>query len=402
MAAALSVAFLAGSLTFGSTASAYMIDVGMADLAAKEKAENEKKAEQLKKEQKAAEQQAAKEKAAREKIEKEKAAKEKAERDKAAKEKAAREKKAAAEREAEQKRLKEQNSKLENKQESRKNEPEIRLLQDKKEAPAEVKTTPKTNAVDEAMKAMEEAAQDSNTAALGNKKAAEPKTVATEKKAEETKLPAQQNKASEPKTPVQQNKAAEPKTPAQQNKPEARNTVTENKTTQEAKPVQQSKKEEPKSGESKADKKQKDAKKERFQEILRDESFVYYMDTQSARYVPIPNRQDRMIDVWVKLVPNSFTQTAVGQPGKYYLEHYYINPKEREIQFLCELEVTGRPSNSIKERPYNSQNWEKLVPGSVEDDIYHSVVKKVKSSSGIGGSMTPSFSDILDTLNIGL
>ena len=342
-----------------------MIDVGMADLAAKEKAENEKKAEQLKKEQKAAEQQAAKEKAAREK-------------------------KAAAEREAEQKRLKEQNSKLENKQESRKNEPEIRLLQDKKEAPAEVKTTPKTNAVDEAMKAMEEAAQDSNTAALGNKKAAEPKTVATEKKAEEPKLPAQQNKATEPKTP------------AQQNKPEARNTVTEKKTTQEAKPVQQSKKEEPKSGESKADKKQKDAKKERFQEILRDESFVYYMDTQSARYVPIPNRQDRMIDVWVKLVPNSFTQTAVGQPGKYYLEHYYINPKEREIQFLCELEVTGRPSNSIKERPYNSQNWEKLVPGSVEDDIYHSVVKKVKSSSGIGGSMTPSFSDILDMLNIGL
>ena len=365
MAAALSVAFLAGSLTFGSTASAYMIDVGMADLAAKEKAENEKKAEQLKKEQKAAEQQAAKEKAAREK-------------------------KAAAEREAEQKRLKEQNSKLENKQESRKNEPEIRLLQDKKEAPAEVKTTPKTNAVDEAMKAMEEAAQDSNTAALGNKKAAEPKTVATEKKAEEPKLPAQQNKATEPKTP------------AQQNKPEARNTVTEKKTTQEAKPVQQSKKEEPKSGESKADKKQKDAKKERFQEILRDESFVYYMDTQSARYVPIPNRQDRMIDVWVKLKPNSFSDEEDAKAGKYYLEHYYLNPKSKQIQFLCELEVTGRPSNAIKERPYSSQNWENLVPGSVEDDIYHAVVEKAKSSSSIGGVAMPSASDVLDMLNIGL
>ena len=126
------------------------------------------------------------------------------------------------------------------------------------------------------------------------------------------------------------------------------------------------------------------------------------MDTRSVRNVPIPNRQDRMIDVWVKLKPNSFSDEEDAKAGKYYLEHYYLNPKSKQIQFLCELEVTGRPSNAIKERPYSSQNWENLVPGSVEDDIYHAVVKKAKSSSSIGGVAIPSASDVLDMLNIGL
>ena len=143
-------------------------------------------------------------------------------------------------------------------------------------------------------------------------------------------------------------------------------------------------------------------KEDRFQEIFRDDSFIYYMDMRSARNVPIPNRQERMIDVWVKLKPNSFSDEEDAKAGKYYLEHYYINPKNKQIQFLCELEVTGRPSNAIKERPYSSQNWENLVPGSVEDDIYHAVVKKAKSSSSIGGVAIPSASDVLDMLNIGL
>ena len=149
-------------------------------------------------------------------------------------------------------------------------------------------------------------------------------------------------------------------------------------------------------------KNKKSKEKDRFQEIFRDESFIYYMDMRSVRNVPIPNRQDRMIDVWVKLKPNSFSDDEDAKAGKYYLEHYYLNPKSKQIQFLCELEVTGRPSNAIKERPYSSQNWENLVPGSVEDDIDHAVVKKAKSSSGVGGVAIPSASDVLDMLNIGL
>ena len=205
-------------------------------------------------------------------------------------------------------------------------------------------------------------------------------------------------------------------TPAPQKREEGQKPLVLNKKKEETKPFVQKKADEPKvplqgkkteaSAQESTDagktKNKKSKEKDRFQEIFRDESFIYYMDMRSVRNVPIPNRQDRMIDVWVKLKPNSFSDDEDAKAGKYYLEHYYLNPKSKQIQFLCELEVTGRPSNAIKERPYSSQNWENLVPGSVEDDIYHAVVKKAKSSSSIGGVAMPSASDVLDMLNIGL
>ena len=306
VAAALSMTFLAGSLTFGSTASAYIINVGMEDLAAQEKAadsgeKQEKKAENAKEHG---------------------------------------------------------NAKDEKKK-------EVKDFQEKK-AETSVKKEDKKAENSGAKKAMEEASKASVTPAP--------------QKREEGQKPLVLNKKKEEMKPSVQKKADESKVPLQGKKMEA--------------PVQANK-------DAVKTKNKKSKEKDRFQEIFRDESFIYYMDTRSVRNVPIPNRQDRMIDVWVKLKPNSFSD-GDAKAGKYYLEHYYLNPKSRQIQFLCELEVTGRPSNAIKERPYSSQNWENLVPGSVEDDIYHAVVEKAKSSSSIGGVTTPSASDILDMLNIGL
>ena len=298
--------FLAGSLTFGSTASAYIINVGMEDLAAQEKAadsgrKQEKKAENAKEHG---------------------------------------------------------NAKDEKKK-------EVKDFREKK-AETSVKKEDKKAEKSDAKKAMEEASKASVTPAPQKREEGQ-KPLVSNKKKEETK-PSVQKKADESKVPLQGKKT---EAPVQANKDAVE---TKNKKSKE---------------------------KDRFQEILRDESFIYYMDTRSVRNVPIPNRQDRMIDVWVKLKPNSFSD-GDAKAGKYYLEHYYLNPKSRQIQFLCELEVTGRPSNAIKERPYSSQNWENLVPGSVEDDIYHAVVEKAKSSSSIGGVVMPSASDILDMLNIGL
>lgn len=358
IAAALSMAFLASSLTFGSTVSAYIIDVGMADLAAKEKAEKDKRE-----------------------------AAQKAEQEKAAREKAAREQRAAAEKRAEAQTAQSKNKNDERKQESRKRETQSSLLQDKAVNQTANKADKKTN--DDAGKAMAEAA--SARAPMQDKKAAEPKLPVSEKKtnASEASVGSVDNRLR--KSQVSEKKTNALEAPVQNTKKDAPKA-----------PVQEKKTEEPHKGSGGLSKTKNGLEKERFQELLRDGSFVYYMDTKSVRYVPIPNRQEKMIDVWVKLKPNSFSDEGYSSSGKYYLEHYYINPKERKIQFLCELEVTGRPSNAIKERPYSSQNWENLVPGSVEDDIYHAVVKQVKSSSGLGGSMAPSASDILDMLNIGL
>ena len=124
---------------------------------------------------------------------------------------------------------------------------------------------------------------------------------------------------------------------------------------------------------------------DRFVELLNDNGFVYALDTKNARWIPMPHSgKEYIADVWVRLVQTT-PDKEYSYPQKYYLEHYYIRPKTQQIQFLCELEVTGRPENAIQQRPYKSSNWEDLVPGSIEDEIFHTVLKNMRKNH-IGGN----------------
>ena len=133
----------------------------------------------------------------------------------------------------------------------------------------------------------------------------------------------------------------------------------------------------------KADREKKE--KERFVKLLNDNGFEYTLDKKNAHWIPMPHSGNEYIaDVWVRLVQTE-KDKEYSYPQKYYLEHYYIRPKTQQIQFLCELEVTGRPENAIQERPYKNSNWENLVPGSIEDEIYHKVLQTMKKNH-IGGN----------------
>ena len=129
---------------------------------------------------------------------------------------------------------------------------------------------------------------------------------------------------------------------------------------------------------------------ERYLKIIKDESgFTYYLDTRTARWRYLPySANEKIIDVWVKLVQDEAGESVSAEdysyPQTYFLEHYYIRPDRQQIQFLCELEVTGRPQNAIKERDYSPANWEGLVPGSVEDEIYRATVEYLKKSKKFG------------------
>lgn len=137
---------------------------------------------------------------------------------------------------------------------------------------------------------------------------------------------------------------------------------------------------------AKKDEKQKkaDSEEKRFVELLKDNGFTYYLDTKNARWIRMPHSGNEYIaDVWVKLIQTD-DSGEYSYPAKYFLAHYYVRPNTQQIQFLSELEVTGRPDNAIKERPYSMQNWENLVPGSVEDELYHGIVKNMKKNR-LGG-----------------
>lgn len=167
--------------------------------------------------------------------------------------------------------------------------------------------------------------------------------------------------------------------------------------------------------------------KPRFVKLAVDETYTYYLDKDSVQWKKMPYSSSEYIaDVWIRMIEREPAQLeddmaaygadnfnaevalaaeqgyqytpddlAVLRNQGYVLEHYYLRPKTNQIQFLCELEVFGRPQNTINERVYDYKNWENLVPGSVESVIYATVIKTIgKSKATERGHMT--FIDMLE------
>ena len=101
--------------------------------------------------------------------------------------------------------------------------------------------------------------------------------------------------------------------------------------------------------------------------------------------------------------PLEYAEGDYTYPAKFFLEHYLIRPKRQQIQFLAELEVTGRPSNETRNLKYDGQRWEELIPGSIEDSIYHAVLLHKGDIHDDSTSDGTSIRDYLeDTFNISL
>lgn len=142
----------------------------------------------------------------------------------------------------------------------------------------------------------------------------------------------------------------------------------------------------------------------RFIEILRDDSFIYLMDRKTAHYEKVPHlAKEKMIDVWIKLAPLEFLEGDYTFPSKYYLEHYLIRPKKQQIQFLAEMEVFGRPSAEAENKRYDGRRWEYLIPGSIEDTIYHAVLRHKGEIYDESSSDGTSIRDYIEnTINVSL
>ncbi|MBR1645403.1 MAG: hypothetical protein IJ685_01375 [Selenomonadaceae bacterium] len=164
---------------------------------------------------------------------------------------------------------------------------------------------------------------------------------------------------------------------------------------------------------------------QRFIKLAVDETYTYYLDKTSVQWKKMPySTSEYIADFWIRMIQrdsqnsdgdfygeddSSLEILSAREQGyryrpedeeilrqqSYVLEHYYLRPKTKQIQFLCELEVFGRPQNTINERDYDYRNWENLVPGSVESAIYYSVVKILDlTKDNPKGHMT--VSDMLD------
>ncbi len=119
------------------------------------------------------------------------------------------------------------------------------------------------------------------------------------------------------------------------------------------------------------------AKPDRFLNIAADDEYQYYMDMQTVQWIRRPySVKEKLIDVWIKLQP--LNKETYSYPETYFLQHYYIRLEKRQIQFLGELEAAGRPNNALVQKAYREEDWEDLVPGSMEETIYQAVVSQGK------------------------
>lgn len=144
----------------------------------------------------------------------------------------------------------------------------------------------------------------------------------------------------------------------------------------------------------------------RFVKLTSDETYNYYLDMESVTWKRVPyTSSEYMADVWIRMIEripseNSYAdnddyesielvsareQNISYDPGdvavlsrkQYVLEHYYLRPSRKQIQFLCELEVVGHPQNTEAGRAYDVKNWEDLIPGSIESIIYKKVLATI-------------------------
>ena len=144
----------------------------------------------------------------------------------------------------------------------------------------------------------------------------------------------------------------------------------------------------------------------RFVKLTSDDRYDYYLDRESVKWKRVPyTSSEYMADIWIRMIekPQDGEQInnddveenaelvyareqhinyapsdiKVLRHNQYFLEHYYLRPKRKQIQFLCELEVVGHPQNNESGRAYDVRNWEELIPGSIESIIYKRVLNTI-------------------------
>ncbi|MBR3623794.1 MAG: hypothetical protein IKN43_10680 [Selenomonadaceae bacterium] len=142
----------------------------------------------------------------------------------------------------------------------------------------------------------------------------------------------------------------------------------------------------------------------RYVMLFSDDNFIYWLDTEALHWRDMPySALEQVLDTWIKM-ENIAEDKEYSYPEKYYMEHLYLRPNRRQVMFLSELEVMGKPENNIKERTYKAEYWEDLVPGSVEEEIYKgtlSIIKKLEKKGRVKKREGDSYNFFEDFVGIG-
>lgn len=108
---------------------------------------------------------------------------------------------------------------------------------------------------------------------------------------------------------------------------------------------------------------------QRFLEIRQGNMVVGQFDTETLRYEKDCYRDELLINVWIKTVPET-------KSGEYSLNHYLFRLNERELMFLDQIQydtdgkIVNKTSNT-----YDINLWTKIVPETVAEKWYSTILK---------------------------
>lgn len=112
----------------------------------------------------------------------------------------------------------------------------------------------------------------------------------------------------------------------------------------------------------------------RFVYLFADDEYKYYLDRQTARQINHPYLNEKLLDVWLKIVSN--TNAVYADPDNYIMQHYFVRLKEKQLQLVNEVVFNGETAfNNDPDIPYREKNWRTVVPSSSDEGCYLEIVK---------------------------
>lgn len=126
---------------------------------------------------------------------------------------------------------------------------------------------------------------------------------------------------------------------------------------------------------------------QRYVKIAEDSAFTYYLDTETARYIKDPYRDENLIDAWIKMecAENGVVAEIKNRRSKglstdgyedffYSVRRYYFRLKERQMQLMISRDFARDGSQlEIKQYDYSAIRWDDLAPSTLGDYWYGKV-----------------------------
>lgn len=125
----------------------------------------------------------------------------------------------------------------------------------------------------------------------------------------------------------------------------------------------------------------------RYLKITENAAYTYYLDTETVRYIKDPYLEEKLIDVWIKIVceqsgaeaeiknrENKGMITEGYDKFSYSVRRYYFRLNERQMQMLTSRDFASDGSQlEFQKCIYAATRWDDLAPNTVGDLWYSKV-----------------------------